>query len=233
MNFRALILYYFFFLAKFIYIEIIYCLLCSPTSLCYLGKILEKILAPPPLDQILDPLLIMQMFLMSQPINMVNFQLIHWMRQNRTTEIIQVLINGLTPKISLHSNKLTTCTWLFTPHGKGTRTGTRNWTSTIAINGSCFLSLPQTSVSISVQYIRTHCFQFPFPVPVLLQTRAVLISHDTYYFISGSFTCCTETVTGFSLLQPESFIFTCQSCSAIYPTNLLIRNRSAGEISCQ
>ena len=46
MNFRALILYYIFF-PKFFHIEILYCSLCSPISLCYVGKILEKNSCPP------------------------------------------------------------------------------------------------------------------------------------------------------------------------------------------
>ena len=46
---------------------------------------------------------------------------------------------------------------LFTRHGNRTRTGTGNQTSTIGNNGSWFLSLPWTSVNISVQHISTHC----------------------------------------------------------------------------
>ena len=44
-----------------------------------------------------------QMFRMYDARNEHKFQLIFRMRRNRTTEIIQVPINGLTPKIFLHS----------------------------------------------------------------------------------------------------------------------------------
>ena len=45
---------------------------------------------------------------------------------------------------------------LFTLHGNGMGRGTGNWTSTMGNNEPWFLSLSQTSVNISVQYIRTH-----------------------------------------------------------------------------
>ena len=73
--------------------------------------------------------------------------------------------------------------WLFTLHGKGTRTGKGNWTSTSTIgnNGFWFISLSQTSVNISVQHITTHCSQSHSLYLSASHSHVVWISH--YYHL--------------------------------------------------